>query len=107
MAVPLKGQRQKDPEASGHADGRDEGARLSTKMSMNMAYCGDGCATSAGETAIQWTKESTLMTFDPIKYKETTRDQWQAAAEAWHRWGPTLSTWLGPAMELMLDMAGI
>ena len=47
------------------------------------------------------------MTFDPIKYKETTRDQWQAAAEAWHRWGPTLSAWLGPATELMLDMAGI
>jgi SAM-dependent methyltransferase len=47
------------------------------------------------------------MTFDPIAYKATTRGLWQAAAEAWHRWGPTLGSWLGPATELMLDMAGI
>jgi ubiquinone/menaquinone biosynthesis C-methylase UbiE len=46
-------------------------------------------------------------TFDPIKYKETTKQQWQAAAEAWHRWGPTLATWLGSATETMLDMAGV
>jgi ubiquinone/menaquinone biosynthesis C-methylase UbiE len=46
-------------------------------------------------------------TFDPIKYKETTKQQWQAAAEAWHRWGPILATWLGPATETMLDMAGV
>ncbi|MDQ3399007.1 MAG: class I SAM-dependent methyltransferase [Deinococcota bacterium] len=45
--------------------------------------------------------------FDPIKYKATTREQWQAAAEAWHRWGPTLHEWLGEATELMLEMAGI
>jgi ubiquinone/menaquinone biosynthesis C-methylase UbiE len=45
--------------------------------------------------------------FDPIKYKETTLQQWQAAAEAWHRWGPTLAMWLGPATELMLDTAGV
>jgi SAM-dependent methyltransferase len=45
--------------------------------------------------------------FDPVKYKETTKQQWQAAAEAWHRWGPTLAAWLGPATETMLDMAGI
>ena len=32
--------------------------------------------------------------FDPIKYKDTTRQQWQAAADAWHRWGPTLAQWL-------------
>src|SRR5262245_26607442 len=47
------------------------------------------------------------MTFDPIAYKAATRGQWQAAAEAWHRWGPTLGRWLGPATELMLDTAGI
>lgn len=46
-------------------------------------------------------------TFDPVKYKETTREQWQTAADAWHRWGPTLEEWLGPATEAMLDMAGI
>jgi hypothetical protein len=27
--------------------------------------------------------------FDPVTYKETTREQWQQAAEAWHRWDPT------------------
>ena len=45
--------------------------------------------------------------FDPVKYKATTREQWQAAAAAWDRWGPTLHDWLGPATELMLDLAGI
>jgi ubiquinone/menaquinone biosynthesis C-methylase UbiE len=45
--------------------------------------------------------------FDPIKYKETTREQWQAAAGAWHDWGPTIEKWLGPATEIMLDMAGV
>jgi SAM-dependent methyltransferase len=45
--------------------------------------------------------------FDPLKYKATTREQWQSAAEAWHRWGPTLNRWLGPATEIMLDMARI
>lgn len=46
-------------------------------------------------------------TFDPAKYKDTTTQQWQAAAEAWHRWGPTLAEWLGPSTETMLDMAGV
>jgi ubiquinone/menaquinone biosynthesis C-methylase UbiE len=45
--------------------------------------------------------------FDPVKYKETTREQWQEAAKAWHRWGPTLEEWLGQVTEIMLDMAGI
>jgi ubiquinone/menaquinone biosynthesis C-methylase UbiE len=45
--------------------------------------------------------------FDPVKYKTTTREQWQNAAEAWHRWGPTLERWLGPATQEMLDLAGI
>lgn len=45
--------------------------------------------------------------FDPIKYKATTREQWQTAAEAWDRWGPTLHEWLGKATELMLDMASV
>ena len=30
------------------------------------------------------------MGFDPIQYKTTTRQQWEDAADAWHRWGPTL-----------------
>src|SRR3954453_17069662 len=47
------------------------------------------------------------MTFDPVQYKATTRQQWEDAAEAWHRWGPTLETWLGPAPEKMLEAANI
>jgi len=43
--------------------------------------------------------------FDPAAYKETTREQWQEAAAAWHRWGPELEAWLGEATELMLDLA--
>ena len=45
--------------------------------------------------------------FDPDKFKTTTRAQWQAAAEAWDRWGTLLSQWLGPATETMLDMAAV
>lgn len=47
------------------------------------------------------------MGFDPVQYKTTTRQQWEDAAEAWHRWGPTLESWLGPATEMMLDAAGV
>ncbi|MGZ4230678.1 MAG: class I SAM-dependent methyltransferase [Solirubrobacteraceae bacterium] len=46
-------------------------------------------------------------TFDPAAYKRTTREQWQTAAEPWHRWGTTLEAWLGEATELMFDMAQI
>ena len=46
-------------------------------------------------------------TFDPQKYKISTRAQWQDAAEAWHRWGPTIEDWLGAATERMLDAAGV
>lgn len=45
--------------------------------------------------------------FDAAKYKETTREQWQTAAKAWNDWGPFLRAWLGPATEIMLDMAQI
>jgi SAM-dependent methyltransferase len=48
-----------------------------------------------------------MTTFNAAKYKETTREQWQAAAKAWNDWGPFLRQWLGPATETMLDMAGI
>jgi SAM-dependent methyltransferase len=50
---------------------------------------------------------SNVPAFDPERYKTSTRDQWDAAAEAWHNWAPTLQKWLGPATELMLDMAGV
>jgi len=47
------------------------------------------------------------MGFDPVQYKTTTRQQWEDAAEAWHRWGPTLEAWLGEATERLLDAAGV
>lgn len=47
------------------------------------------------------------MSFDPIQYKTTTRQQWEDAAEAWHGWGATLEAWLGEATERMLDEAGV
>jgi len=50
---------------------------------------------------------NTVPGFDPVKYKNSTAEQWQSAAEAWHRWGTTLARWLGPATEMMLDMAGV
>ncbi len=45
--------------------------------------------------------------FDAQTYKETTRKQWQSAADAWLRWHPTLQEWLGPATDVLLEMAGI
>jgi len=47
------------------------------------------------------------VTFDAAAYKTSTREQWQTAAAAWHRWGPQLEDWLGEATELMLDLAGV
>ena len=49
----------------------------------------------------------TTVGFDPVAYKETTREQWQDAAGAWHSWDPVFDRWLGPATELMLDLAGV
>jgi len=45
--------------------------------------------------------------FDAIQYKKNTESQWDDAAEAWHRWGPLLKRWLGPATNKMFDMADI
>ena len=45
--------------------------------------------------------------FDPEKFRQTTRAQWEAAAEAWDRWAPLLARWLGPATDVMLDMAAV
>jgi SAM-dependent methyltransferase len=42
-------------------------------------------------------------TFDPDAFKTTTRAQWESAAEAWHRWGPAIETWLADATGTMLD----
>lgn len=45
--------------------------------------------------------------FDANQYKQTTRQQWNSAAEAWHHWNPLLSRWLGPATETMLDLCDV
>jgi hypothetical protein len=45
--------------------------------------------------------------FDRVVYENTTRRQWQEAASAWDRWSEVIDRWLGPATEVMLDMAGI
>src|SRR5687768_4192546 len=45
--------------------------------------------------------------FDPDKFRQTTRAQWETAAEAWDRWAPLLARWLGPSTAAMLDMAGV
>lgn len=49
----------------------------------------------------------TTTTFDPGRYKQATTEQWQAAAEAWNRWSPTIEGWLGSATAVMLDLARI
>ncbi|HSS60311.1 MAG TPA: class I SAM-dependent methyltransferase [Candidatus Limnocylindrales bacterium] len=46
-----------------------------------------------------------MQDFDPVTFKETTRQQWQNAAPAWHSWTPTLHAWLNPVTEVMLDLA--
>ena len=45
--------------------------------------------------------------FDSEKFRQTTRAQWESAAEAWDRWSPLLADWLGPATDAMLDMAAV
>ena len=50
---------------------------------------------------------STTATFDPVAFKSTTRAQWQDAADAWHRWGPVIGSWLGAATDAMIELAGI
>jgi len=51
--------------------------------------------------------DTTQKVFDPTAFKKTTRAQWDGAAEAWNRWSPLLSRWLGPATEMMFDMTDI
>src|SRR5712691_918839 len=45
--------------------------------------------------------------YDPDKFKESTRQQWQNAAKAWNDWAVFLRQWLGPATEQMLDLAHV
>lgn len=46
-------------------------------------------------------------TFDPAKYKATTRQQWDDVADAWHKWIPVVRRWAGPVTRGMLELARI
>jgi len=48
-----------------------------------------------------------MTNFDPVGYKHSTRDQWQAAAAAWRRWQPVIDGWLREGTDLMLDLADL
>ncbi len=45
--------------------------------------------------------------FDADKFRQTTRAQWESAAQAWDRWSPLLSDWLGAATQAMLELAHV
>lgn len=47
------------------------------------------------------------MSFDPAKYKEAVKQEWERAAEGWHRWIPAINAWLNVATEMMLDQANV
>lgn len=47
------------------------------------------------------------MAFDADQYKASTRQQWEDYAAGWSDWAPLLESWLGPATERMLDLAGV
>jgi SAM-dependent methyltransferase len=51
--------------------------------------------------------ETEIPQFNPDKYKSTTREQWQDAAESWYRWSSTLHQWLGPSTGKMMEFANI
>lgn len=51
--------------------------------------------------------ETATIQFDAAKYKQTTFEQWQSAAEAWYRWNPAIHRWLGKATDEMLNLAGV
>lgn len=47
------------------------------------------------------------MQFDADAFKASTKEQWNAVANQWNRWGPLLDSWLGPATEQLLDMCQV
>lgn len=47
------------------------------------------------------------MQFDAQAFKASTKEQWNAVADHWNRWGPLLDAWLGPATETLLDMCNV
>ena len=47
------------------------------------------------------------MSFDPIAYKQAVKEEWERAAQGWHRWIPAINAWLDVATETMLDQADV
>jgi SAM-dependent methyltransferase len=47
------------------------------------------------------------MTFDAAAYKLAITQEWGRAASGWHRWRPTINSWLERATGIMLDEAGV
>ena len=47
------------------------------------------------------------MAFDPDAYKRAVTEEWQRAAQGWHRWIPTINEWLQRPTNEMLDAAGL
>jgi SAM-dependent methyltransferase len=45
--------------------------------------------------------------FDPAKYKNAQREQWNKDGAAWRRWNPTLDRWYGDVTRRMLDLIRI
>jgi SAM-dependent methyltransferase len=45
--------------------------------------------------------------FDPAKYKNAQREQWNKDGAAWRRWNPVLERWYGEATRQMLDLARV
>lgn len=66
------------------------------------------CKLANFEVSKHFTMETiTTNSFNAAAYKQSTFEQWQAAAPAWYRWTPLLHQWLGKATDTMLEMAGI
>ncbi len=53
------------------------------------------------------TRSSAPTAFDADKFRQTTRAQWENAAQAWDAWSPLLADWLGAATQAMLEMARV
>src|SRR5919205_4640796 len=82
------------------------GGEINRERGVSAVACGRR-APSTGGRDMPTQQPEPAPAFDPARYKDTTREQWQQAAEAWHRWGPTLEEWLGEATTVMLDLAGV
>src|SRR5262245_49174371 len=68
------------------------------------------CSSSNGRTRSspnELVMTDQVPTFDPVKYKENIRQQWDTVADAWHKWIPVVQRWIGPVTGHMLDLARV